>query len=228
MKRVTAYITGNVQREGYRGRVVNVAEAFGLKGNVQNLKDGRVKIIAEGDEADLERFVRAIDIKNTVIHVSSIDSKYSPATGEFEGFFKEVSSGETDSRLDKGIESMGKMLVAIEKVNDTLNNVNNTLIDMNSNLGGKMDKMLDKQDQMLDKQDQMLQKQDVMIQKQDQMILKQDRTLEKQDELLVEVKDMNRSMNEKADQLIKKQDDLAIIKADIAEIKTALKAKGIM
>ncbi len=123
MKRVTAYITGNVQRAGYRVKVIDIANAFSLKGNVQNLEDGRVKVIAEGEENDLKRFIQAIDIKNTVIYVSSISSKYSPATGDFEGFYKQVSPGETDSRLDKGIESMGKMLVALEKVNTTMNNV---------------------------------------------------------------------------------------------------------
>jgi len=240
MKRVTAYITGSVQRAGYRGKVIDIARAFGLKGNVQNLEDGRVKVIAEGDEGDLKRFVQGIDIKNTIIHVSNITADYSPATGDYEGFFKLVSSGETDSRLDSAV-------VELKGIKDAINN-------MNSNLGGKMDQMLtkqdvmiqkqdqmlakqdvmiqkqdvmiQKQDQMLAKQDQMLSKQDVMIQKQDQMIQKQDRTLSGQDELLVEVKDMNRSLNEKADQLIKKQDDL--VKNEIAEIKTALKARGIM
>lgn len=214
MKRVTAYITGNVQRVGYRGKVIDLAKAFGLKGNVQNLEDGRVKVIAEGEENDLERFIRAIDIKNAIIYVSSIASKYSPATGDFEGFYKQVSPGETDSRLDSAV-------VHLKDLKDAINN-------MNSNLGGKMDQMLDKQDQMLGKQDQMIQKQEVMIQKQDVMIQKQDRMLNGQDELLVEVKDMNRNINDKADQLIKKQDDLGIVKADIAEIKTALRAKGIM
>jgi len=233
MKRVTAYITGSVQRAGYRGKVIDIARAFGLKGNVQNLEDGRVKVIAEGDEGDLKRFVQGIDIKNTIIHVSNITADYSPATGDYEGFFKLVSSGETDSRLDSAV-------VELKGIKDAINN-------MNSNLGGKMDQMLTKQDvmiqkqdqmltkqdvmikkhdQMLAKHDQMLSKQDVMIQKQDQMIQKQDRTLSGQDELLVEVKDMNRSLNEKADQLIKKQDDL--VKNEIAEIKTALKARGIM
>jgi hypothetical protein len=171
-----------------------------------------VKVIAEGDEGDLKRFVQGIDIKNTIIHVSNITADYSPATGDYEGFFKLVSSGETDSRLDSAV-------VELKGIKDAINN-------MNSNLGGKMDQMLTKQDVMIQKQDQMLTKQDVMIQKQDQMIQKQDRTLSGQDELLVEVKDMNRSLNEKADQLIKKQDDL--VKNEIAEIKTALKARGIM
>ncbi len=121
MKRVTAYITGNVQRAGYRVKVIDIANAFSLKGNVQNLEDGRVKVIAEGDEDDLKRFIQAIDIKNTVIYVSSISSKYSPATEDFEGFYKLVSPGETDSRLDKGIESNQERQDArLEKVEEEI------------------------------------------------------------------------------------------------------------
>jgi acylphosphatase len=236
MKRVTAYITGNVQRAGYRGKVIDIAIAFGLKGNIQNLQDGRVKVIAEGEENDLERFIRAINIKNSIIYVSFIDSKYSPATGDFEGFFKEVSPGETDSRLDKGIEVMSKMLVSIE-------NINKTLIDMNSNLSGKMDQMNEnlggKMDQMNEnlggKMDQMNEnlsgKIDRMNEnlsgKMDKSLAKQDRMLEKQDELLVEVKDMNRSLNDKMDRALDKS-EIAELKADVSEMKSALKAKGII
>jgi acylphosphatase len=201
MKRVTAYISGNVQRVGYRGKITELAIAFGLKGNVQNLEDGRVKVIAEGEENDLERFVRAIDIKNAVIYVSSIASNYSPATGDFEGFYKQVSPGETDSRLDSAV-------VHLKDLKDAVNN-------MNSNLGGKMDLMIGKQD--------------VMIQKQDQMIGKQDRMLSGQDELLVEVKDLNRNMSDKMDLMIKRQDErLEKVEDEIADMKTALKAKGII
>ncbi|VVB64811.1 Acylphosphatase [uncultured archaeon] len=48
MRRLTAYVSGKVQRCGYRGKVVTIARAFGLKGTVQNLLDGRVKVEAEG------------------------------------------------------------------------------------------------------------------------------------------------------------------------------------
>jgi len=35
---------------GYRARVVQLANALSPKGTIENLKDGSVKIIAEGDE----------------------------------------------------------------------------------------------------------------------------------------------------------------------------------
>jgi acylphosphatase len=114
MKRLTAYVSGKVQKAGYRARVMDFAKAFGLKGVVQNLDDGRVRIMAEGEDATLEQFLKAIDIKNTVIRVDSISKDYSEATGEYRGFCKIVDNDETASRLDDGIEILKDILGAIK------------------------------------------------------------------------------------------------------------------
>ena len=37
MQRLTAHISGRVQKTGYRARVLAIARDFGLKGYVQNL-----------------------------------------------------------------------------------------------------------------------------------------------------------------------------------------------
>jgi acylphosphatase len=63
MKRLTAYISSSVQKVVYRGRVVQMANALGLKGIIENLNDGRVKIVAEGEEDKLGWFEEAIEIK---------------------------------------------------------------------------------------------------------------------------------------------------------------------
>jgi len=147
MKRLTAYVSGNVQRVGYRARIMDLARAFSLKGAIQNLEDGRVKIIAEGEENDLERFLKVIDIKNTIIYVSSISKEYSEATGAFEGFYKMVGPGETDSRLDTAAVHLKELIVAVNKMND---NLGGKIDSMNNNLGGKMDQMLEKQDQTIE------------------------------------------------------------------------------
>ena len=110
MQRLTAYVSGKVQKTGYRARVVTIAQNFRLKGYVQNLEDGRVKVVAEGENIDLEILLRALDIKNTLIHVVDIKKEYSPATGDFEGFFKVVSGGgETDQRLDVAAEKLTEL-----------------------------------------------------------------------------------------------------------------------
>ena len=218
--RFTAYVSGKVQEVGYRARVVDIANALGLKGMIENLKDGRVKIIAEGeDEKKIKWFEDAIDIKNALIYVSSIEKSYSPASGEFNSFGKLVAEGETDTRLDTAAGYLKELISAVNK--------------MNENLGGKMDQMLSKQDELLDevrsmndnlsgKMDQMLGKQDQMLSKQDQMLSKQDQMLRKQDNLIIEVKYVNRKMDRAL------ETGIVELKSEMAEVKSALKAKGII
>jgi acylphosphatase len=111
IQRLTAYASGKVQKTGYRARVVTIARTFGLRGYVQNLEDGRVKVVAEGEASDLESFRAAIDIRNTLINVADIKSDYSPTTGDFEGFFKVVSGSiETDQRLDVAAEKLTELI----------------------------------------------------------------------------------------------------------------------
>ena len=234
MKRLTAYVSGKIQKVGYRKRVIDIARALGLKGMIENLNDGRVKIIAEGDDEKLKWFESAIDIKNTLIQVSSIEMAYSAAGSEFSQFGKFVEEGETDSRLDKGVEVMKEILVAIKGVNKSLD-------DMNTNLGGKIDTLgvkidsiggkIDtlgvKIDSIGGKIDTLGGKVDSIGGKIDRIDGKMDRTLQKQDELLVEVKDMNASLNDKMDKVLDKT-DVSDLKSDMAEVKTALRAKGII
>ena len=77
MRRLTAFVSGKVQQVGYRSRVLAAARALDITGYVMNLPDGRVRINAEGDEVDLERFLRSVKIENTLIHVSDICTEYS-------------------------------------------------------------------------------------------------------------------------------------------------------
>jgi acylphosphatase len=133
--RLTAFVSGKVQRVGYRARVVDIANAFGLKGMAENQPDGRVKIIAEGDDERIKWFESAIDIKNTLISVKSVEKHYSDVVNDFDCFGKLVLKGETDERLE----------TAAGYLKELINAVNN----MSDNLGGKMDQMLQKQDDLL-------------------------------------------------------------------------------
>jgi len=160
MKRLTAIVSGKVQRVGYRARVIQLANGLGLKGIIENLSDGRVRIIAEGDEEKMKLFEGAIDIKNTFIQVTSIEKIYSQPYGEFGSFYKLVGTGETDSRLDEGIgvlKDMRDLLISIcgtqkqmlGMQDQMLGKQDETLFeikDMNRSLNDKMEKVLDKSD----------------------------------------------------------------------------------
>ena len=156
MERLTAHVSGKVQDTGYRARIVTIARAFGIAGIVQNLHDGRVKVIAEGDRADLDRFAEAIQISNAIIDVTDVAKEYSNASGDFEDFHKLVGEGETDEKLDKSAEYLKELI-------DVTRDGFSRMDDGFAGLGSKMDLMIDKQDIMIDKQDKMLDKQDKTI-----------------------------------------------------------------
>jgi acylphosphatase len=142
MKRLTAYVSGKVQKTGYRAKVTDIARALGLKGFVENLDDGRVRIVAEGEEDRLKWFEEAIDIKNTLIQVSTIEKEYSSAVSDVSKFYKLVDIGETDSRLDTAAVHLKDLIVAVNNLGDKL--------------GGKLDTLIEKQDQMIDLQHDLL------------------------------------------------------------------------
>jgi acylphosphatase len=64
---------------------VSIARIFGLTGYAKNLEDGRVKVVAEGEAADLQHLFLALDTTKERDAVD-IRKEYSPATGEFEFF----------------------------------------------------------------------------------------------------------------------------------------------
>ena len=201
MIRLTAFVSGNVRQVGYRAGVIDIANAFGLKGMIENRKDGLVKIIAEGDEEKLRWFEIAIDIKNALICVSSIEKKNSQASGDFENFGKLVLKGETDSRLDTAADYLKDLVVGVNKINDNL-----------GSLGGKMDQMIDRQDQMLDKQDQIFSKQDDLLYEVRDIKTRFDRVLENDImELKSDINELKSALRAKGNNLIERASSYLIL-----------------
>lgn len=139
MIRLTAYISGSVQRVGYRAKVVSQALEMGLVGLVQNQPDGSVLVIAEGENKDdLERFASAIQIKNTLIDVEDVSAKYTQGSGQYSSFKKVTGSDEVGERLDDGIEILKGILDRQDKTISILSGVDE-----------KLDHTLDKQDTII-------------------------------------------------------------------------------
>ena len=153
MMRLTAMISGKVQRVGYRAKVVSAAQNLGLTGFVQNRPDGRVLLIAEGNKESLERLASAIRIKNTLIDVHEIESELSKASGAYSTFRKITGPDEVGERLDDGIEILKELVVGVKLIASNTEKLLSITTNGFAGLNGKMDQMLDKQDQMIDKQD---------------------------------------------------------------------------
>ncbi len=60
MKRIIVRFTGRVQGVGFRFTTCRVAGDFAVTGYVKNMSDGRVEMLAEGQEDELHRFLHAV------------------------------------------------------------------------------------------------------------------------------------------------------------------------
>ncbi len=84
-ERREAYFAGRVQGVGFRYTTREVAGRHPVVGYVQNLFDGRVLVVAEGEPKSLDRFLD--DVRATMArYIESVTVSVRPATGEFERF----------------------------------------------------------------------------------------------------------------------------------------------
>ena len=80
--RYTVHFSGRVQGVGFRYTAERKASGYNIAGYVQNLSDGRVKLVAEGEPAELDRYVEELaERMGEFIKEKSIDK--SEASGEF-------------------------------------------------------------------------------------------------------------------------------------------------
>ena len=86
LARVDATVQGEVQRVGYRYIVQDTARRLGVKGYVQNMPDGAIKIVAEAPEDVIQSFIEALKTKEPPITVENIQATYSEPTGVFQHF----------------------------------------------------------------------------------------------------------------------------------------------
>ena len=84
--RFTALVSGDVQGVGYRAFVKSNAADLGVAGTVENLADGRVEVVAEGFEPDLE--VLLVRMNNGTAHseVTNVEVEWGQAGG-LKGFY---------------------------------------------------------------------------------------------------------------------------------------------
>jgi acylphosphatase len=79
-------VRGRVQGVGYRYFTQDAARREGLVGTVRNLADGRVEIVAEGDEAALARFENALWRGPAHARVEDVEIESMEPTGRGLGF----------------------------------------------------------------------------------------------------------------------------------------------
>lgn len=84
--RVHLYISGRVQGVYYRKNAQQEALKRGLKGWVKNLPDRRVEAVVEGEEEQVEDFIRWCWKGPPLSIVRGVETQRQPPTGGFETF----------------------------------------------------------------------------------------------------------------------------------------------
>jgi acylphosphatase len=222
MKCIHAVISGEVQGVGYREKVKRLAFELNICGRVMNLEDGRVDIIAEGENGNIDEFFGKIHIRTYPIFVEDIQTEETMFEGQFRSFRivrdKDIQK-ELLSAISRGtveIHEMKEILIAVKEDTSGIPEIQtNTRIMLE-----KQDSMLEKQDSMLEKQDSMLEKQDSMLEKQDDHIRITENGFTEMKGCIREVKDEIHFMRDDFREKFKK--DVDQLRNEISEIKATL------
>ena len=84
--RKTCYFSGHVQGVGFRYTVKNIALRHDVRGYVRNLPDGRVELVMEGPDTEMNRLLDDVNDRMRD-YVNGVDRKLLPASNEFSRFF---------------------------------------------------------------------------------------------------------------------------------------------
>ena len=108
MKRAVIIAKGEVQRVGYRDAVEKIARKLKITGFVHNLKPYDVRIVAEGEENSIDKFIEAIKIAKFPIWVESTAVSFEKFKGKFKYF--EIKRGNWKEELGERLDTAGTLL----------------------------------------------------------------------------------------------------------------------
>ena len=86
MNRIHVWISGVVQGVGFRFFAVRQARELGVSGWVRNTPDGRVEVVAEGEEWQLEELAKGLKTGPSHSTVTATNIKEEKFQNEFDGF----------------------------------------------------------------------------------------------------------------------------------------------
>jgi acylphosphatase len=85
-RRLHVFYSGRVQGVGFRYTAKNVALGYEISGIVRNLPDGRVELIAEGQEDELEAFQKGIRDSGLGSLIANEQVSWEEPANQFRGF----------------------------------------------------------------------------------------------------------------------------------------------
>ncbi|MAD24031.1 MAG: acylphosphatase [Verrucomicrobiales bacterium] len=84
--RVNVHYSGRVQGVGFRYIVKSLVPGYEVLGTVKNLSDGRVEMVVEGQQEELEEFLQAIRDSGLRSNIQDESLVWGEAEDKFRGF----------------------------------------------------------------------------------------------------------------------------------------------
>lgn len=81
-KRVHVFVSGRVQGVFFRAHTQEKARTLGLSGWVRNFPDGRVEIVAEGEEGKIDSFLVWVRVGPSAARVEGVQVDWSSPQGD--------------------------------------------------------------------------------------------------------------------------------------------------
>jgi len=86
MFEIHAVISGRVQLVMFRDFVQRRARSMKIKGTVQNLKNGNVEVVAQGEEENLKKFLTLLHTGSLLSRVDKVSVIWRNSSEKFDSF----------------------------------------------------------------------------------------------------------------------------------------------
>ena len=120
MRRANIRVKGNVQMAGFRTFIKNIADSVNVKGFAENLDEGSVKVVCEGEEEGINELIASVKQNlPSFARVDEVSAEYEDYKGEFTSFERRGDDIPQKATLDdvlgvlKSFDSKAERLVSI-------------------------------------------------------------------------------------------------------------------
>ena len=156
MKRASIRIKGDVQMAGFRTFIKNTADSLNVNGFAENLEDGSVRVVCEGEGEAIEGLINSVKQNSpSFVRIEEVAVAYEEYKGEFSNF--ERRGVDVPGEEGAGVSEMVALMRSFDKKGEVmigiLGSMNETQDSMNETLKGVKEdtsKMLEKQDKTID------------------------------------------------------------------------------
>ena len=136
MKRALILVKGKVQRVAYRDEVEEIARRLEISGFVENVKPYDVRIVAEGEDSKMERFIEEISITRYPIDVEHLEVRFEDCKAEFEYF--EIKRGNWQEELGERLDAAGKLLYKSVELGEESVSIGKKMLDKQDETTGEI------------------------------------------------------------------------------------------